>query len=433
VGIIVIAVVVLFAVFYDFSTTGEAIHKTPPTDPLNLDSEKTEGVHTPSVSAWKIKVKLSKDDKPQIISVNTNLIKGSKAAPEIIQYDLKTAQDKQLVVGLVGKNFAGDSLYLDDDAIPDLGVNFKDGVLSFTNLNFIEPDASNITLFTKDKVQINDDTLYVEKDAVVDYLVNVTALKVPPKVNATWGDGSKLSATDFVLVNGTLKIDGKDTNFSTWRFNWTPTESKAYSLTINANVQNKITQRKITFAVGDIVFAKTETGFPTILMRSNNVKFIPGKPAPEKDNVTYTFTKTESLQPFSLLCGEATINPLDTNISEVYSWKDGVQKWKKNSPSGFSKFEVNKGYLVRLAKDKTLTLFQKCEKPKAGSPPKTVPTVKTGWNLVSVAGYKAWSVDDLEPSSAIILEIYQITNSGVDLTTDIKELEPGKVYWVRVK
>ncbi len=59
--------------------------------------------------------------------------------------------------------------------------------------------------------------------------------------------------------------------------------------------------------------------------------------------------------------------------------------------------------------------------------------MKTGWNLVSVAGYKAWSVDDLEPSSAIILEIYQITNSGVDLTTDIKELEPGKVYWVRVK
>ena len=181
------------------------------------------------------------------------------------------------------------------------------------------------------------------------------------------------------------------------------------------------------------MFAKTETGFPTILMRSNNVKFIPGKPAPEKDNVTYIFSKTESLQPFSLLCGEISINPFNTNISDVYSWVDGVQKWKKDVPSGLAKFVANKGYLVRLLKDKTLTLFQECDKPKAGSPPKTVPTVKTGWNLVSVAGYKAWSVDDLEPSSAIILEIYQITNSGVDLTTDIKELEPGKVYWVRVK
>jgi hypothetical protein len=215
-------------------------------------------------------------------------------------------------------------------------------------------------------------------------------------------------------------------------FNTTGIVADAVILDINATVQNQQTHAYYTLAIGDMVYALREQGYPTIRLIQNATT-----------QVYVTFAATTALQPFALPCEfGGTANQLFRNplINKVYTFDQGVSKvWTQGEvPDDFNALLPGQGYFVELANAESVEIITECTiqplppvivPPSIGGALRRSDRLSRGWNLISLPGINPRSLTTLTLDRDY--DLFQCTQGYNCSQLPIDALlEPGKPYWI---
>jgi hypothetical protein len=433
----ILAVIILVGVLFQFTNIGQAVKIIDaPSDVLDEDSGVLKEINMAAYEAIEInvetietlnfKMQTTAGDKAESFEMTLSINEEG-----VLNYFLINTKNQFWAKGLLGGTvLSTGNLYLDGDELPDTQLSFSNGYLKILNANYIEPDASKVTVIngiTKKHYAEDEKIIPAKKGQPLYLTFNVTSTVVP-EVTAYWENGSSLTAEQFTV----LEIGE---NYTTLNFTWTPLENTAYTLIVEAVTGDKVTKETYTLSVGGFIYALEEPNYPTI--KAKIIVIEEGK-----YQTILTFSGNSNL-PFSIPCGtldlDANAHAL-TQIEKIYSYKQDTQVWEDKIPSEFSSLEENKGYLLKLKKGGTATLTIDCSLGAGTNPPldlaelTSLPDLKAGWNLVGIGGYLPVSMKKMitkVPPQHQIVKAYTISNSGV-IFEEITEFEPGKAYWIKI-
>ncbi len=420
VGVILLVVLVGISVYFGFSSYGKAIAPSPS---INLDVMGTDSFPVETAPTFKIEFTPTGEQKIRMFTVDQIMLSSG-----LLHYSIKSGNTEK-AAGLLGTAMAeSGNIYLNEDAAADLSLELAGGMLYVTNLNFIEPDYSNIAVWEQkaggNLGPVYEDVFLADKNKSKVLYFAATSSNAP-EVSAEWGDETALSEEEFTLFNNLTN----DTT-TVMKFNWTPQEEKPYSLTVTAIVGDKETTQEYWFGVNGVLVKLNNSAYPSFIMK---------KAGNNQYDLMYDFKSTTQLQPFSLPCGQINLknNNLAKNIRRVYTFNKVSQQWMENVPSEFSLMSQKRGYLVELKNNSQLSFKVSCD--MTGTDIEewlSLPSLNSGWNMLGIGGYKTLSIDALKEKLAIqgftLSEIYEVStiNPGI---TGVTELSPGKVYWLNLK
>ena len=130
-----------------------------------------------------------------------------------------------------------------------------------------------------------------------------------------------------------------------------------------------------------------------------------------------------------MLCGTVDLSKYASNVSTVFSYKDGAEQWKEGKPSDFRSVSANKGYVLKLHKNVNLDFTVKCD-----GLPNVKPDLSRTWNLFGVSGFHPVTLEDVNkevPAGKKIVSIFEYSNKEVKKISPTV-FEPGKIYWIKV-
>lgn len=426
VGVILLVVLVGIGVFWGISSYGKAITITAPqATPINLDAEESATAKTPDVPEFTVVLTPSGEKKAAVL-----IVEPVSLSSGLLQYTIKRNVTNTIIEqGLLGTVLteSDDILVGDNDNTPDFNLKLSGNMFTVTNLNYILPAYSTITVLDDKLAPTSEKFFSVEKGKLKILYFNVTSTKTP-EVSATFKGGTKLSATETNMSIGKFSVSNTTTNSILMKLEWNSSEEKPYILEVTATVGDKITTNKYLFAVNGLMIKVNDPAYPSFTMRS-----LGGS----KYQLEYVLQQTNKSQPFSLPCGEIDLksHPAIKNISKVYRYNKGVQQWIEGKPSEFTKLGPKQGYLIDLKNNAQLFLNVTCDKSgESFSDWVALPSLNPGWNFMGIGGYEAISVDKVikEASGIGTVEITGI-NIGSGEISGVTELSPGKAYWVNVK
>lgn len=419
---LVVVVLIGIGIYYNISSTGKAremgeftTFQTP--QPLQeLDSKEGFQVDTTIVREQTFTVSNSKEGLGGY-KINFTVLDNG-----MMQYNLYRLEGNKYVLeewGLLNDALGSvGGIFLDEDTVADLRMEYKDGVVMVLNMNYIEPEYSTITVLDSSMKVVTEQLIFVQKDQKVEYYFNVSSTKTP-KVTAQWKNGADLGESEFAVSSS-----GED--FVTMKLMFTPTEDKPYVLLVNASVDDKSVVKQYVLAARNIVYVLDEEKSPMLAVKTKKDK---------NYEFNFTFRGVMGLQAFSLPCGDLDLSGVDTsNIMKIYGYDDGVQQWVEGVPSDFDILKKGKGYALTLKdKDKPLSLVGSCGTIGALGLPEGL---KDGWNLVGVKGV----LQDVPQAmlkkmpmlpGKTVKYVFVIENDGEKLYEG--NLQPGKAYWVKVE
>ena len=354
------------------------------------------------------------------------------------QYDLVVERKDEQTMNYtlkqhIGDGFvAGDVLFLSpqgdssliylnaDDAIPDLEIKTRGQQITITNLHFLVPDSSRISLVDYVSHAPYDSIIYLNQNEDFRGLITASSSSKPSLT-------VDVTPTIVGLENLAEEGDVATSTFAQISFT-APNENTVFLFNITAQVRNQRTPAYYTVAVGGLVYVLHQEGFPMITLTN-------GRTA----QLNVTFKATTELQPFALPCEfSGTADQLFTNstIRKVYTYDhDTVRVWNQGDiPDDFNEVLPGHGYFVELRDAAETTITVPCTIKTL--PPVIIPQslgrserLLRGWNLVSLRGVNSRPLNTLIQDTEY--EIYQCSqgNTCTSLTKDTL-LEPGKPYWI---
>jgi hypothetical protein len=424
---------VLLALMFTFTNVGEAI-LTPQLDAIDLNLLQKEDISVSGVEFIDLFFTSSSLEE-MTVQLQMNEIEDG------IAYVLRDKEfDEILAQGLLDEfSYPSATLYLDNDVSADLELGYGDGFMTTLNLNYQEPDAASIVRYSLDKKDVKIDIVYLSPGAKANFMFNATSNKVPT-LSAMLKNGTAFSDSEF-----SLNETGE--NFVFYEFDWQPPTIGAYTVVVTAVVdagspEEKSSSKEFIIASGGILYEINEENLPKVKITKKSGDF----------EVKYQFLKTDEDQPFSLPCGDASLEKATNllgskknTIKAIYTYAGGSKQWKNQEevPSDFTKLEANKGYLIKT--DPAFSAFNltvTCKTSGSILPPgqlelETLPTLNEGWNLIGVGGFKIVSKDQLElqktSATKSITEAYEVKVGATESDVQVSEFEPGKVYWVKIE
>ncbi len=329
----------------------------------------------------------------------------------------------------VGTTRDSSFIYIDrENDVADLEVFSHNNQITVKNPHYIQPGMATITL----------------RDSDNHAYPSIIRLEEGEEFTATvWANSSSPPALEANAVGILSNVqESLATNSTTATFTYTaPAESQAVVLDITATVQGRETHAYYTFAIGDVVYALQETGFPNMTLELLDE-------AAGTANFIVTFARTRELQPFALPCeiGSSTsVNTLfgGTVVERVYTYhtaSSNPRDWNQGGiPGDFTAFETFKGYFVQLralAEGDSTIISGECTlqdlQPVTGVPPLGSPEthiLASGWNLVSLPGTIPRALSEFTTTENV--RLFSCTQNYVCAELPVATpLTPGKPYWV---
>ena len=430
-AIALILIVVLVTVFLRFQTqgAGQAIYisDVPVFGPANLATEDAAIIRNLPVTTQTVQLVLPLqpfDENPREypltltkidngryrIMIPTKSI-GQVEAPIVITDTLFVSRPQDVI------NF-----HLDGDGIPDLEVAYANGQVTLRSPHFISPDSVTIRLQNATTLAVLPSIIKLDKGEVFLAKINASSLLVAPDVAASTG-----------VVGENVKDNIR--NFTIADLTYTaPAESKAVILDITGSVPGGSSHAYYTFAIGNVVYALQEQGFPQM----NMTLVGDGSQA----DFSVKFAATTALQPFAVPCSlpETSFDVLfgDTAFDKVYGYnsrEETAEVWNAgDAPDELTNAEEFSGYFVKLAvaEEKTVTIRCNVDSIKPSLVPALVQEqvqLEQGWNLFSLQGVVPRPITDFAiTDNFVIFECKQGYVCSELLQTT--PLMPGKPYWV---
>ena len=428
--LILVAALIISGVYLNYQSTGQAISFRQGLQQVNLVKYGELEIRAPPTGAL-------------LLFLNTSI---SSAQEELIyRFILQKRDESSFTVILINNEtntliaqdilFPGGSsslIYLSDtDTLPDLEISLAaDSSLKITNLHYTQPDASKITFLDVEGLPY-DALIHAETNNYVNGTINASS-SFAPRV------GVKVIPVKYneslTLIPIVPPAVNKDTMYKII-FNTTGVPSDAVVLDITATVQNQETHAYYTLAIGEVVYALRQDGFPVMTLIQNERE--------RNARVSVTLAATTELQPFALPCEFiGTADQLFTNLSikKVYTFNNGVpQVWTQGeAPDDFSAVVPGRGYFIELREASSVEISAECTirplppvivPPSFGGALRRSERLARGWNLISLPGITPrslttltldWDYDLFQCSQG-----YRCSSLPIDAL-----LEPGKPYWV---
>ena len=437
-GAVGLLVLIVLAGVFRTPSAGLAI-ETPQFQALNLDQNSSVDLDARKVTTIKIQMRPSQEVAVHTYQADLTLGK------QYLTYQLREVdeagnfQGDVLGRGVLNNSFpAAGPLYLNDDPVPDLSFSYSSNIFRITNLNYVAPDASTLTLFqpkgVTDEVERMEARKIVPlvKDQALTLLVNVSSSKTPA-VRALWNGTTVAAGSEWTELQQGLK-------HRLFRLSFTPSEERPYVLVVESTVDTQVTRKTFVFSVNDVVYRLTDPLYPEVLIRLRNQDTGAGE-------VTM-ITKGTSLQPFSLACTQQVDLPASfsaLSIAVLYSYNAETQlpqQLKPGTVSEITNLQQQKGYALKIPDANPLQVTVSCPVQPASSALNLPQGLKPGWNLVAISGYVSVPLSELEqkaPPTKAITDIFELQNGGASLGLKVDgrvvggDLDPGKAYWVYVQ
>ncbi|MBS3169715.1 hypothetical protein J4210_04480 [Candidatus Woesearchaeota archaeon] len=424
IGILIL--IVLGGLWYQFASVGKAVEAPVPTA-INLDLQASEEINIENVPT--IKVKATRSDAEASAEYSLDFTANEDGG---ISYVLKDSTGAILAQELLNDLSGGNEIYLPGDEHADLLISYAAPYLKIANLNFVSPEAVEITVLDAAQKVVSSPFLALT-EGKAHFIFNATS-SAAPTLTALWADGTPLGESVFVV---TPPEEGATSTEAT--LDWSQEQDGAYPFVVTGGVGDQQTIKRYVLSVGGILYTLSVNDLPAVSVKQVDTNTI---------DVTYVFAETTDLQPFSLPCGKLELvdgtisDDLKAKIEVISSYFGGVKQWKKDVPSNFKELQSNKGYfLQRKTAQGELSFTVQCTSSKGILPPDStplfsLPLLNKGWNLIGISGYEPVAVKKLEasiPPYTSISALYSLTLQGADTITPVSELEPGRAYWVMVQ
>src|SRR3989338_8596684 len=466
VGVLAVIVLVGFSIFVQIPSVGQtALQNTPLVIPLDLDFIGESLIDIVVNPAFQVKMTTSSkenfvfnlvvedfaDDSIGDPSADSSSsVSSSSASPSssassssglssTIQYTLYLNR-VIIAKGLLDTRVSSSGgIHLDQDFKPDLELAYDGTYVLVKNLNFIAPAVARFALLDSNFMIKSENVFNVPIGVEQVFYFNVSTTSLP-QVNGAFADLDQYSSLPppSTSVNGTNGTNATviqspanyqlteyktGENYKTMKLVWTPREEKTYTFTLGAVVGGQVSSKTYLFAGNGVVYELQDDDYPTIKMVLNpNLKMV---------NVSYSFPRSNELQPFSLPCmGLVELRELTSrgNVAKVYGYTDKINQWQAGATSDLSRLRSGKGYVLKLADaQQPLSFTTSCSLENV-----ELPSLAVGWNFIGVPGYRTYLLSELTlPPGRGITDSYELQRNGEH--SSITSLEPGKAYWIKVE
>lgn len=461
VGVLAMVLLVGFSIFVQIPSVGQtALQNTPLVTPLDLDFIGESLVDIIVNPAFQVRMTTSSKENFVLNLVvehfvddsirnnpadssssmsSSSTVSSSSPLSSTIQYTLFLNR-VIIAKGLLDTRVSSSGgIHLDQDFKPDLELAYDGTYVLVKNLNFIAPAAARFTLLDKNFMLKSENALNVPIGGEQVFYVNVSSTSLPV-VNGGFANLEQYSSLPppSAISNGTNGTNATTVqspanyqfteykageNYKTMKLVWTPREEKTYTFTLGAVVGGKISSKTYLFAGNGVVYELHDDDYPTIKMVLNpNLKTV---------NVSYSFPRSNELQPFSIPCmGLVELRELTSrgNVAKVYGYTDKINQWQAGATSDLSRLRSGKGYVLKLADaQQPLSFTTSCSLENV-----ELPSLAVGWNFIGVPGYRTYLVSELTiPPGRGITDSYELQRNGEHSV--ITSLEPGKAYWIKVE
>jgi len=323
-------------------------------------------------------------------------------------------------------------IYLDEtNAVPDLEVSFLNNRIEVKNLHYITADTSSVILMNESGtpypaiIRLNAST--AEEPVEFTAIINASSAAAPPELSVSVGELTDIEQNfeeNYTIATFTLTA---------------PEEDAALLLDITADVSGKRTHTYHTFAVGDMIYALKEIGYPEL-----ELKLTEGDQA----ELSITFKADTDMQPFAVPCeiplvpGGVQTSVLfgRTNVGRIYSFSaDGglplLWDHAAATVADFGAIYEEQGYFIKLKEEQvtqinttcTVQSFAPIEVPGLGD--QETFAFDTGWTLFSMSGIVPRPLTDFtDTENFVVFECRQGYNCQQIETG--APLNPGKPYWI---
>ena len=327
-----------------------------------------------------------------------------------------------LVRDILNRNGDLTLVYLNTaDPIADLEISLLDGKITVKNLHYHSSAFSRITLLALDG-RTYGPIIRLNESQTISGLINASSTS-PPLIRTNL-DNLQLAAAE----------EHPESNYTQVNFTYTaPARSTAEVLAITATVQAQNTYAHYTFAVGNIIYALDETGFPNMTL-----SLLTDTTA----QLNITFNGNNLLQPLAWPCAlDDTVEALfnGTNVDKVYTYQSvgrQAQVWSQTAPvNELTEFDAFSGYYIKLkeaaeTKISTTCTVQNLKSPLLPSFSEEVQSqlLSEGWNLLSLPGITpAFLTEFIAETNFTVYECQE----GYLCAPYEGPLNPGKPYWVK--
>ncbi len=423
ISLVALLVIVVLGLFFAGSFSGKAI-ETPQAEIVSFDTMDSEKVLisafdvipfdfmvTPSKSAGaaapiplKLRLTMSMDER-DMFHYQLNLV----AAPNRLLL---------LGKGLLGRDVLSmDGVYVNNDDIADLALALEGPYIRITNLNYVTPEAATIN-------RVTFDTQVVLRDAAIIPVVPAQKIATMFHINST-----ALPSVAFVWQNGSDVVEavqiGGNASSVVYALNWTPEVARgSVPFIVTAQVDREYSEKQYIMAVGGVEYVLLNNDGTTRLemFRENGVL-----------KARYTLAASGGLQPLMAPCaGFPALSSLADKITTIYGYDSRTQQWRNGVPSEFGNLMVGRGYLVRLAEGQSLDVTYSCGGQEGA--PDELPTLRSGWNLISFSGSTVRDAELLVPPVGTQIRlVFEVTPTRMIPDVPLDSLDPGRVYWVKVQ
>ena len=389
-----------------------------------------------------------------------------------LQYVLKRQDGTEvLALGLLGPQLSDTRgiLVNTEDIVSDVEFHYANGLFEVVNLRSV-PSAAPVGI-PSGTIKLFKTGAEDERDALQKLLMPLVgvegkySLKISP-TTATSGNVVSYSARvdnqDIRLAPGVRALAAGVQPSSEVKvdFNWTPTATRAYNLTLfatlqviganNVNAVNKTIQESYILAGDGIIYQlSNDAQYSQVTLKLKNEQT-------REAQVTYIFQNNTDKQPFSVPCSGATqleslqLYPAPTygstppttstnagSLLEVFGYnaqQQRTQGWRADAPSEFAQLVPYRGYTLKLKDLSTPWMFTlTCTLPEQPE----LPSLVRGWNLVSITGYTPVAVAEIAvkkaPPGTSIIHAKELQKNDAVSSTDVTSLVPGKAYWLLVQ
>ena len=420
--------IVFLGLFLRFQSAGKAVYTTVPLGPIDLTTAGEHAVDINAVSSFQLLLKPSSVSSAQTYDVTL-----TKNADGSVIYTLRKGSEI-LSLGRVASTLpSSGNIFLDNDFIPDIKFTLGGNLLSLNNLNFVQPQTSDIKIQElSGTTWTNPSTkklIYVPLNSQSSFRLQISSAEAAPTASLIFADAT--ASKTFVEVPEAATSTSK-----TYQLEFTPTVKKAYVATVTATVGGKVSTKDFVFAGDGLLYQLDQANYPKVNLTID---------AANQGRIGLTFEPSLSLQSFSLPCSisPATLSSVfDTSkLKAVYTYKSihdastntdssKVLSWI-NTVGDLAVVEPNLGYALKLKEATSYYVTLNCISNYDFNQAQQ-PSLRVGWNFVSVTGYLPVPVSSLSaPPTQHVSTVYLLKKDQAYEAA--AQLEPGKAYWVLVE
>ncbi len=424
VAFILIIVIVAFGLLIQRSFVGKAID-VPVSDehPLDLDSQESEEVNL-VVDRVPLLLTLSSEQRATLLLISFQRLDNGQISYQVAKRSLRP---EVVAMGFLGDGvLSTGGIFINNDEDADLELTLLESLggdyIHITNLNYVEPEAATITRMTEQETMLpvreRESFIRATPGQQVTVYFHVNSTEVP-LVRGEWLDGTVMTS-EFAVVRSTR-------NSSLVRIQVTPPLAGAFTFDINATVDTKMSRKRFVLAVGGVEYVLLDAaGESRLQLQTVN----------DVLRVRFTIPASEGLQPLAAPCaGFPALSTLAADIATVYTYDARVQQWREGIPSEFQSPLLGRGYLVRLKPGRSLTVEYACQGAERNPDQQfPLPMLREGWNLIGITGNYVRDASEVElPLDTEVAALVEATASGNRVVSDLRYLEPGRVYWVKIE